>query len=168
MDSPDRLTIDVTVARDYLDSRRSRHADALALFELARSGELELAAAPQGYRLDVEGDLAEKLRGVFEREEVRPTRQVARVSEVTYPGSDLIVGHYVEGFVEAWAQIAENWPNAPGDADRLHVETHVVEGRDVFITDDKALLTMCRRLCDEHGFAIVAMTPGEYLARRAA
>jgi hypothetical protein len=166
MDPPDRLTIDVTVVRDYLDRRRDRHADALALFELARSGKVELATAPQGYRLDVEGDLAEQLRGAFEREEVRPTRQVARVSEATYPGPDLIVGHYVAGFVEAWEQIAENWPNAPGAADRMHVETHIVEGRAVLITDDRRLLTMCGRLRDDYGFAVEAMTLGEYVSGR--
>jgi len=166
MTSPERLTIDVTVARDVLDSKRNGHADALALFELAQRGEVELITAPQGYRLDVEGELAEQLQELFERAEVRQARQVTRVSEVTYPGADLIPGHHVEGFAEACELIAKDWPRAPGPADRLHVETHLVEGRDVFITDDRRLLAMCGRLHEEHGFAIVAMTVGDYLEQR--
>lgn len=163
---PERLTIDVTVARDFVDDRRDRHANAVALFELARRGEVELITAPQGYRLDVEGELAEQLQELFEREDVLQARQVARVSEVTYPGADLIPGHHVEGFAEACELIAKDCPRAPGAADRFHVETHLVEGRDVFITDDSRLLAMCRRLHEEHGFAVVAMTVGDYLKHR--
>jgi predicted nucleic acid-binding protein len=165
--SPERLTIDASVWIDYLDSESERHALALALFELAERGEVELWAAPQGYRLDrMRAESVEQLREAFEREEVNQARQVARVSEVTFPGEDQFPGHHVEGFVEAWATIAENWPKAPGPADRFHVETHMVEGRDVFITDDKRLLKMCRLLSDRHGFSIEAMPLGDYFARR--
>jgi hypothetical protein len=72
----------------------------------------------------------------------------------------------VEGFVEAWGEIAAGWPNAPGPADRFHVVTHIAEGRDVFLTDDKRLLVMCRRLHEEHGFPIVAMRLADYLNER--
>jgi hypothetical protein len=40
------------------------------------------------------------------------------------------------------------------------------DGRDVFITDDKRLLVMCRRLREEHGFPIVAMRIADYLDER--
>lgn len=167
MSLTERLTIDATVARDYLDPEQERHALALELFDLARRGQVELSTAPQGYRLDVSGgDLSEQMREAFDREQVEQARQVARVSEVTFPGEDLIVGHYVEGFVEAWGEIAEGWQRAPGPADRFHVETHLADKRDVFITDDKRLLVMCRRLREEHGFPIVAMSLGDYLDRR--
>jgi hypothetical protein len=36
----------------------------------------------------------------------------------------------------------------------------------VFLTDDKRLLTMCRRLREEHGFPIVAMRLSDYLEGR--
>jgi integrase len=62
MSPPERLTIDVSVARDYLDESREGHTEAATLFELARKGQIELATAPQGYRLDVRGDLAKQLR----------------------------------------------------------------------------------------------------------
>jgi hypothetical protein len=89
----ERLTIDATLARDYLDPERKRHALAAELFDLARRGEVELSTAPQGYRLDVSGDLGEQVREAFDREDVPQARQIARVSEVTFPGEDLIVGH---------------------------------------------------------------------------
>jgi hypothetical protein len=166
MTSPERLTIDATVARDYLDPERERHALAAELFELARGGQVELATAPQGFRLDLSGDLAEQMREAFEGEALRQARQVARVSEVTFPGEDLIVGHYVKGFPEAWDAIAAGWANSPGGADRFHTETHLADKRDVFITDDKRLLVMCGQLREEHGFPIVAMPIGDYLDKR--
>ena len=78
--------------------------------------------------------------------------------------------HYVHGFGEAWTQVIETWrshdgksPGPAGCADRLHVETHVIEGRDVFLTDDGPLLVMCRRLRDEHNIPVVAMRLADYL-----
>ena len=165
--SPERLTIDATVAFDLLDSDAERHALAVELFDLYERGKVELATAPQGYRLDLNrARSAEQLRETFEREDIRETRQVARVSPATYPGAGLVPGHYDERFSEAWDRIATRWSKAPGAADRFHVETHIVEQRDVFITDDKRLLTMCRRLRDEEGVAIEAMGVAEYLAHR--
>jgi hypothetical protein len=170
--SAELLTIDVTVARDYLDPRRAGHINAATLFELARQGEIELTTAPQGYRLDVEGDLAEQLRATFSHEDVSEARQLAYVSEVTFVGDDLIVGHVVEGFADAWNDVVASWRTADGKeppqtADRFHVETHVIERRDVFLTSDRALRSMCRRLAGEHGFSIVAMTVADYLERHA-
>jgi hypothetical protein len=164
---PDRLTIDATVWIDYIEPAEPRHLLALELFALAERGEVELWAAPQGYRLDrMRAGSAEQLQEAFRRGQVRQALQVARVSEVTFLGQDLIVGHYVKGFAEACDLIAKEWPKAPGPADRFHVETHMVERQDVFITDDKRLLTMCRRLNRDHGFSIVAMGLNDYLERR--
>lgn len=38
--------------------------------------------------------------------------------------------------------------------------------RDVFLTDDRPLLVMCRRFREEHDIAIEAMSSSDYLARR--
>jgi predicted nucleic acid-binding protein len=154
---PERLTIDQTVLIDFLDEAGDRHALAEELLDLAECGEVELAVAPQGYRMERRGDTTEQVREAFQRKGVVQARQIARVSEVTFPGPDLFPGNYVEGFAEACAG------SSPGPADRFHVETHLTEGRDVFITDDRRLLVLCRRLHEEHGFPIVAMRLADYL-----
>jgi len=172
--SRERLTIDLTVARDYLavddERRRERHEQAVLLFALFRAGEVELAIAPQGHRLDAEGDLAEQLRAMLVDEGVEEAPQLAYVSEVTYPAENLYPGQYVDGFADAWDDIVATWRSHGGKppklADRFYVETHVLERRDVFLTDDRPLLVMCRRLREEHGAAIEAMSPSDYLARR--
>src|SRR5438128_11787387 len=99
MPETERLTIDATVARDYVDPTRPRHARAVDLFELARLGRVELSTAPQGYRLDVKGDLAEQLESTFASEGVAEAPQLAYASEVTFASEDLIVGSYVDGFL---------------------------------------------------------------------
>ena len=155
-------TIDMTVALDYLDPRQKRNALAVALIDLARRGEVEFAAAPQGYRLDLQGSragTAEQLRAAFSRERVEEMPQLSYPSAVTYPGSGLFPGNYVPGLAEATKG------SSPGEADRFHIETHIAEGRNVFITDDARLLRLCDRL-SEQGFPIKAMTLGDYLARR--
>lgn len=55
---PDRLTIDATVAHDFIKPSRERHALARKLFKLARAGVVEISTAPQGYRIDAAGDLS--------------------------------------------------------------------------------------------------------------
>ena len=170
----ERLTIDLTIVRDYFavddEQRRERHEQAVLLFALLAAGEVEFAIAPQGHRLDAEGSLAEQLRTLFASEGIEEARQLAYPSEVTYPGADLFPGQYVDGFAEAWELIVATWQSherkPPESADALHVETHVLEERDFFITDDLALLTMCRRLRDEHEIPVEAMSVGDYLASR--
>jgi hypothetical protein len=164
-----RLTIDSTVVFDLVFERRERHAPAEELFALFRRGDVELASAPLGHRLDANGKLAARLRARLEADGVPDLRQLAYATEATYPGEDLFPGQYVEGFREAWDAVANSWgPNEkspPGANDLLHIETHVFERRDIFITDDQAVLTMCRRLRDEHEVAVEAMRVGDYLTR---
>jgi hypothetical protein len=163
-----KLTLDLTVVRDFLDPSRARHGLAKQIFELAKSGTVELAIASQGHRLDVNrGDLVGHLQGLF-RESVEETRQLAYPSEVTFPSRNLFPGQYVDGFDQAWNEVIASWRThegkPPGLADRFHVESHILEGRDVFLTDDGPLLVMCSRLNEEHGFSIRAMHLTEYIA----
>jgi hypothetical protein len=163
----ERVTIDATVVHDYRNPKRSRHKAALKLFQLAQIGTIELSIAPQAFRLDASGDLHDEFLDIFEREQVREEAQIARVSEVTYPAEDLFPEMYDEALVEAWEQIASSWRShegkPPGDKDRWHIETHIVAKRDVFLTDDKALLSMCHRLEQEYGIPIRAMSLKQYL-----
>lgn len=86
---------------------------------------------------------------------------------VMYPGSNLFPGAFVPGFGAAWAAVLAQTGAQPRkrDVDALHVESHLLEERDVFITDDDWLLRACQRLADDHGLALVAMSLGGYLGR---
>jgi hypothetical protein len=166
-----RVSIDTTVIRDLLGERRSQHMLAVKLFKMADAGEIELAIAPQGHRDDVwEGDVRHDIQRLVDSGRLAESEQVSRVSTVTL--LPLIIGHYAEGFDEAWDAVLAGWKTheskPPGDKDRWHVETYLLDPAEVFITDDGPLLIMCRRLHDEHGLSMRAMRLKEYLESRAA
>jgi hypothetical protein len=165
---PDLVTIDVNVVRDFLNPKRDGHERAVELF--ARNGsEVELAIAAQGHRLDADGLLGGELHEALRNEGIAETRQLAYLSEETYPSEDLFPGQVVDGFKEAWEKIVDSWRThegkAPQSPDDFHVEAHLLDERDCFLTEDRALRVMCGRLHYECGFAIVAITVGEYLER---
>jgi hypothetical protein len=106
----------------------------------------------------------------LEAEGVPTTAQLAYPG-VMVPGKGAYPGAGDERVRKAWDTILVDWKthegSPPGDRDALHVETHVMEKRDVFITDDRALRAMCRRLRDE-GIEINAMCLAQYLDSRRA
>jgi hypothetical protein len=167
-----RLTLDMTAIRDATYEDREHHGDALRLLELAERGDVELGVPPQGSLADLRGqfggELAERVQGLLARPGVVGLPQVARLSEVTFPGAGLLPGAYVDGFHEAWDAIAAHWNGPgqrPGDFDRWYVESHVLAGRETLITDDLGLKTMCDRLRNEHGFPVHAESLRSYVAR---
>jgi hypothetical protein len=162
----------MTAIRDAAYDERERHDDAQALLKHAEQGELELGVPPQGWLADVRGEfggeLAERVRRLLTRHGVVELAQVARLSDVTLPGVNLLPGAYVEGFHEAWNAIVADWNGpgrCPGDFDRWYVESHLLDERDVFLTDDLGLRSMCHRLREEHGFAAHAQSLTAYVAR---
>jgi hypothetical protein len=167
---PQELTIDQTVAIDFLKPARSRHQLAVELFARHRAGTVRLAIAPQGHRLDADGKLSQQIQQLIGDEAIVELPQLAYLSSQTYPSPTLFPGAFVPGFGEAWAQIIATWKThegrPPGNTDRMHVETHVFQARDVFLTDDGPLLVMCRRLRQEHGFEVEAMRLNEYMQAR--
>jgi hypothetical protein len=166
------LTLDMTAIRDAAYDERERHDDAQILLKRAERGEVELGVPPQGWLADVRGQfdgaLAERVQGLLARPGVVELAQVARLSDVTFPGEKLLPGTYVEGFQEAWNAIAADW-NGPGerpkDFDRWYVESHLLDGRDVLLTNDLGLRTMCDRLRKERGLAVHAESLEDYVAR---
>jgi hypothetical protein len=170
--SVDRLTIDMNVARDFLDPSRRGHQAAMELFAL-NGGDVELAIGPQGQLLDApEGELRRELDEMCRGENVLQLHQLARLSDATFPSDELFPGQVVEGFEEAWTKIIETWKTSDGKApehpDDFHLEAHLLDSRDIFVTADRALREMCRRLDQEHGIKVNATTVPEYLASRQA
>jgi hypothetical protein len=148
-----RLTLDMTAIRDATYEERERHDDAQTLLKHAERGEVELGLPPQGGLADVggqfDGELAERVQGLLARPGVVELSQVARLSAVTFPGGNLLPGAYVEGFQNARNAIAADWNGPgerPGDFARRCVGSHLLDGRDVLLTDDLGLRTMCDRL----------------------
>jgi hypothetical protein len=92
MASPDLITIDMTVQRDYCGQERSGHEAAVGLFELHGRGEVRLARAPQAYRMDVDDRIAEELDAALEEAGVPLLPQLPYVLEVTVPAEDFAPG----------------------------------------------------------------------------
>jgi hypothetical protein len=165
----ERLTLDMTAIRDIMQADRARHAEGLKLLKLANNGDLEFAIPPQGRRADLRDEyLAVEMRDLLTKSGVIELPQLARPSSVTFPGQNLVPGYVVGGFGEAWDAIAAKW-NGPGhlpkEFDRWYVESHIADGRDVLITDDEGLHTMCDRLRAEHGLAVRAEGLSEYVPK---
>jgi hypothetical protein len=167
-----RLTLDMTAIRDATYDDRERHGDARRLLKLAERGEVELGVPPQGSLADLRGqfggELAERVQRLLAQPGVIGLPQLARLSDVTFPGDNLLPGAYVDGFHKAWDAIAAEWNGPgtrPGDFDRWYVESHLLGGRDILVTDDLPLRTMCDRLRNEHGFPVHAEPLSGYVAR---
>jgi hypothetical protein len=77
----------------------------------------------------------------------------------------------VPGFADAWNKMAASWSTdrmgkrPPEPTDGLHVETHLMSGRDVFVSRDAPLIKMCERLRDGCGWSIDAVGIVEYVSR---
>lgn len=157
-----RLTLDMTAIRDLVYEDRERHPDGLRLLSLAERGDVELGIPAQGSLADLRGqlggELADRIKALHSRPGVVGLPQLARLSEVTFPGENLFPGYFVDGFSDAWDQVAATWKThqgkCPGDFDRWYVESHIADRRDVLLTDDEPLRVMCDRLREEHGLPI--------------
>jgi len=174
---PERVTIDLTTVRDMIgpltpSERPRRHDEGKQLRALAEQGAVELSVAPQGNRAVATGPLAAKIDALRNRGVIRQARQLPYPSDVTVPADDFSPGEGVPGFRDAWSNVVGTWrpgtykgkKDPPDWTDAWHVESHVSDARDVFITDDGALREMCRRLREEHDIPVVAMSLAEYLA----
>jgi hypothetical protein len=164
-------TFDMSVLRTALDANRAGHGDAVRLLTLAAEGSLQIGVPPQGARADFGGDMttpqALRVLALLAAPGIVELRQLAVPSDVTYPAADFFPETPVEGFAAAWAAIAADWNgpgHKPGDQDRWYVESHVARDRDVLVTDDQGMQTMCRRLRDEHGIDVTAQSLADYAA----
>jgi hypothetical protein len=170
-----RLTLDMTAIRDLTDEQRKGHCDGLKLLERADAGRIEIAIPPQGTLADLhgefDGELARQVEQLRSRKGVVELPQLAYASDVTFPANNLLPGYGVDRLHQAWREVVGSWKThegrCPGDVDRWYVESHIAAKRDVLITDDGPLRALCRRLREEHGFAIEAESLAEYVARYA-
>jgi len=82
----------MTAIRDAMYDDREQHGDALRLLEAAERGDVELGVPPQGSLADLRGrfggELAGRVQALLARPGVVALPQVARLSDVTFPGED--------------------------------------------------------------------------------
>jgi hypothetical protein len=165
----ERLTLDMTAIRDIAYENRARHAQAMKLLTLAERHQVELGIPPQGTLADLGAQFGGDLAALSNLPGVVDLPQLARPSEVTFPGENLLPGYYLAGFAEGWEQVAATWKThqgkCPGDSDRWYVESHLADGRDVLVTDDGPLRFMCKRLHHEHGLAVETESLEDCVAR---
>ena len=168
----DRPTFDMSVLRAALGPDRAGHEDALRLLQLAKEGVLEVGVPPQGARADFRGDmttpLAQRIVALLGSPGVIELQQLAVPSKFTFPAKDLsrAVGRGARRSVNFGIGAHWNGPGSkPGMEDRWYVESHVARRRDVLVTEDHGMQTMCRRLRDEHGFDITVESLADYAAR---
>src|SRR5215218_1738905 len=137
---PELLTIDLNIARDFLEPKRAHHQEAVALFELNGSS-VELAMGPQGTLVDADGELRQEIVQLLSDQNVGELEQLAYLSEATFPSSSLYPGQLVDGFKDDWMAILKSWKTDKGRPpeypDDFHVEAHILHGRAVFITRDR-------------------------------
>lgn len=165
----------MNVIRASLDSERDGYAAASKLLLAADRGEIKLAVPPQGALADLHGQYAGALAGAINALLARPgvveLPQVARISEVTFPAGNLFPGQFLPGFDVAWNAVANDWKThqgaCPGATDSWYVESHLLAGNNVLVTDDRALRAMCDRLCVEHRFEVVAESLTEFVRQLA-
>ena len=110
---PELLTLDLNIARDFLDHGRAHHAEAVSLFELNGTA-VELAMGPQGTLLDANGQLRGEVAQLCRDENIGELRQLAYLSEATFLSDDLYLGQLVEGFQDDWAAAIANWKPIKG------------------------------------------------------
>lgn len=165
----------MNVIRASCNQNRKGYDAATTLLHAAAHGEIKLAVPPQGALADLhgeyDGELASYIKALTARAGVVELPQVARVSDVTFPSSNLFPGQFVAGFDETWNVIAADWKThqgrCPGGEDRWYVESHLLAGNDVLVTDDRALRAMCDRLSVEHGLTVVAESLNEFVRKLA-
>ena len=161
-----KLTVDTNVLRDAVGPDRAGHAIATKLLELHRAGKCEIRVTT---RLDVDVP-NDPLRTIIESLDALEAPPVGTVFRLDYSRLES------EDFVSAeqWARQADAlmdllFPGAdkaiPGHKNRIadvdHLMGHKLSARDVFVTNERAILKRGGELA--HRFKIVVMTSEEAL-----
>jgi hypothetical protein len=100
--------------------------------------------------------------------------QLPYLSDETYLDDEFYLDTGDENLTTAWDGVCATWRSdrdgkgPPGENDAWHLETHVREKRDVFLTNDGeksgGVLRAVERLNREHGFTINVMRLEEFVA----
>lgn len=166
------VTADTNIVRDYLDPQRPRHRDATGLMVLHTMGSIEIALTT---RIDVDvpqGPLKQEIEAL----DVLSQNRIGSVwrlgSSALGPGSgagDMIASDDQSQEADALLELLFPGadPNSPKHKNRLadvdHLMAHKINQRDVFVTNEKAILERKAQLLGNHD--ITVMTAAELLSQ---
>ena len=159
------VTIDTTVVRDLEDPARPRHRSAVRLVDMHEKGQIDIAVTTR-INIDVSGPLREKL-DALPALRTAPIGTGFRLDYSTLNCGDMLVDddtaqepdEIMELLFPGADPTSHKHQNRIADVD--HLLGHKLNGRDVFLTDDRAILDRRSQLHER--FGIVVMTPNEFL-----
>lgn len=158
------LTVDTNVIRDYAEPHREGHNIAKELVELHDAGMCEIRLTTR-FDADVPGGpLRTKLEALSVLENPK-VGTVFRLDVSRLDSGDMIASE--ESAKEADELMALLFPSAKPESDRHrnrmadvdHLMGHKIAGRDIFVTNEKAILNQREALSAK--FGITVMSPGE-------
>ncbi len=161
-----KLTVDTNVLRDAVDSDRAGHVIATELLELHRSGKCEIRVTTR-LDVDVPNDPLRTIIESLDALDSPPVGTVFRLGSSRLDSGDFLAD---EETVEELDQLMNLlFPGAdkasPRHKNRIadvdHLMGHKLSARDVFVTNERAILKRGGELADR--FKIVVMTPEEAL-----
>jgi hypothetical protein len=164
-----KLTLDTNVIMDLFCDRQNRHLTEV-LIELARKGRIDLVVTRR-IRADIHRDpLAERLNelpGLL----IRETGIAFRLGESTFGGPDMFAPQAFDEFLksEEFKQIEQELiadgklkpGKRPDPRDWVHIQSHHLQRRDMFLTWDRGIWAWSNILTVEFGITI--MSPKEFL-----
>ena len=157
----EKLTLDTVLLQDYWKQRPRK--DAIEkLIQLAAVGRVELAVTAR-IREDIPNEpLAREIDRLSDLD-VLETGSVTRL-DYWVLGRDRLASDDFANYERELGDRAGHGDKIPDWRDLDHLHAHFLEGRDVFLTWDKAILGLSKEL--KARFAIVVLRPDEYLASR--
>jgi hypothetical protein len=159
-----KLTLDTNLLHE-LWKGREKQAAVEALLTLADQGQAELAVTGV-----VDLDVGPGWLDLDDRLHQLPTLGIARIGKVARAGTwvigeDVLGSGIFEGFrLDLEDRRKPREPKLPDIRDWDHLHTHYVNGRDIFLTWDKAILRLADVLLET--FGVHVMTPEQYLEKR--
>lgn len=155
-----KITLDTNLLHEYW-KKRPKYGVIEQLISLANKGEIDLAVTAR-IREDIpDSPLADEINKLY----------LINISET---GSITRLGYWELGrdtfcddaMKEYWENILQNGGKEgvkyPDWRDQDHIHAHYVQNRDIFLTWDKAILTLAEDL--KAKFGVIVMTPENFLS----
>jgi len=152
-----RLTLDTSLLLEYLKAQARKDVTE-ALLDLARDGKVELAVTAR-VREDVPGEpLASEIDKL---EEITQTGSVTRLDYWVLGRDQLGSDDFAAFEKELDERRARTGVKVPDWKDLDHIHAHFLQGRDVFLTWDKAIVGLAGEF--RNRFGIFVSRPDDYL-----